>query len=144
MRLVAAHFRRPGRRLAAGLLFAALAVHNLEEGLAYPVMRSEVARLAGHLWPALVPPQPAAFQEALGGLTLAMAGLLAWSAVTRDERAGWLVVRLTAAVLLVNVLAPHLPAAILLGGYAPGVATSLVFNLPLSIWILRRGRPPSP
>jgi len=37
-----------------------------------------------------------------------------------------------------NVFIPHVPAAVALGGYAPGVATAVLINLPFSIYFLRR------
>lgn len=40
------------------------------------------------------------------------------------------------AVMLLNVLA-HVMMSILIGGYAPGVATAVVLNLPFSIYLLR-------
>lgn len=46
--------------------------------------------------------------------------------------------RVVASVLLANVMLPHVPAAILLGGYATGVVTAVVLNLLLNLWILRR------
>jgi hypothetical protein len=40
-------------------------------------------------------------------------------------------------VMLINVLA-HVAMASFLGGYAPGVATALIVNLPFSIYLLRQ------
>jgi hypothetical protein len=42
------------------------------------------------------------------------------------------------ALLLVNVFVPHIPAAVALGGYAPGLATAVAINLPYSVYFLRR------
>jgi hypothetical protein len=38
----------------------------------------------------------------------------------------------------VNVFVPHLPAAWVLGGYAPGVVTAVAIQLPFSVFFLRR------
>lgn len=43
-----------------------------------------------------------------------------------------------AAVMFLNVFVPHVPAALLLGGYSPGVATAVLVNLPVSVYFLRR------
>lgn len=48
--------------------------------------------------------------------------------------------RILAWILLLNVVAPHVPAAILAGGYAPGVVTALLLNLPAAVWLLRVSR----
>ena len=69
-------------------------------------------------------------------MTIAVCALLSWAATTQRDGAGWLVVRITALILLANVMVPHVPAAIALGGYAPGVVTAVALNLPLSLWIL--------
>jgi len=135
---------RPGRSLeaplASALLFAALALHNLEEALTYANARGAAQRLIGQILPDLRLPPPALAQGALLGLTLVGGALLLWAARTRNRDAAWFVLRITAAVLLANVLAPHVPAAIALGGYAPGLVTAVAINLPLGLWILARAR----
>ena len=40
--------------------------------------------------------------------------------------------------MLVNVFVPHVPAAILFRGYAPGVVTAVFINLPLMSWLVLR------
>ena len=40
-------------------------------------------------------------------------------------------------MMLINVFA-HVIIAVMIGGYAPGVVTALAFNLPFSIYLLRR------
>jgi len=40
--------------------------------------------------------------------------------------------------MLVNVFVPHVPAAILFRGYAPGVGTAVFINLPLASWLALR------
>ena len=41
-------------------------------------------------------------------------------------------------LFLVNVLIPHVPAAIVLGGYAPGLVTAVGLQLPFSVYFIRR------
>lgn len=40
--------------------------------------------------------------------------------------------------MLVNVVVPHVPAALFAGGYAPGVVTAVLVSLPVSLLYLRR------
>lgn len=120
------------------LLAAASTLHNLEEAFAYPSLRPRISEwIARHadLWWS---PDPARFAAVLAALTLAIWALLGWTASgtpTAPKRAA---VQVVAWVLLLNVALPHLPAAIALGGYAPGVVTAVAINLPVSIWVLRR------
>ncbi|MGZ9100026.1 MAG: HXXEE domain-containing protein [Brevundimonas sp.] len=129
------------RRTAATLLFLAMLLHNLEEGVTYAATRSEATRLVQGIWPTAQLPTPVVFQAALLALTAAVGVTLAWAATTRRDRDAWFILKLIASLLLVNVMVPHVPAAILLGGYAPGVMTAVLINLPVSLWILAQ-RPP--
>jgi Protein of unknown function with HXXEE motif len=40
--------------------------------------------------------------------------------------------------MLVNVVVPHVPVAIVFRGYAPGVVTAVLINLPLMAWLAWR------
>ena len=127
---------RLGRAGAAGALAGALTLHDFEEGVGYWALRPEIVRRTG--WDL---PDPAAFAAALIAVTVAGAALLAWSAIGRETGLKRGAQTLVAWILLLNVLAPHVPAAIWLGGYAPGVATAVLVNLPLCAWLIlsRRG-----
>ena len=125
------------------LLFLAVLVHNAEEGVAYPFSRPDAMQLAQLTWPAVQFPTVIEFQIALVLLTAAVGAVLVWAASTRREPQAWLALKLLAAIFLANVIVPHVPAAILLGGYAPGVITAVAINLPLSLWILKHRREPS-
>lgn len=130
-----------GRRRAAGLLLiSALALHNLEEGLTYSMMRGRVAAMLHDLGLGWWSPAPEMFALALTVLTLGVGALVAWAATGATSGMKIGVLRFIAVVLLVNVALPHLPAAAALGGYAPGVVTSLLINLPVSLWVLFRLR----
>jgi hypothetical protein len=121
------------------LLIFAVLLHNAEEGIAYSSSRSEATQLARLVWPAIDLPTVIEFQAVLLLLTAAVGAGLAWAANTQRELQAWWALKLTASVLLTNVIIPHVPAAIALGGYAPGVITAVALNLPLSIWILGQG-----
>ncbi|WP_312160169.1 HXXEE domain-containing protein [Phenylobacterium sp.] len=130
-----------GRRRAAGLLLiSALALHNLEEGLAYSLMRGRVAAMLHHLGLGWWSPAPEMFALVLTLLTLSVGALVGWAATGATSGIKIGVLRAVAALLLINVALPHLPAAAVLGGYAPGVLTSLLVNLPVSLWVLYRLR----
>lgn len=129
---------RIGRGKASLLLFLAVLVHNAEEALAYEASRPRAIALVERLMPALALPSPAAFQSALLILVAISALVFAWTARTRNERAAWVLLKAAAWVLLANLLIPHLPAALAMGGYAPGTITAVLVNLPLSLWILAR------
>jgi len=131
-----------GRRLAAGLmLLAAFALHNLEEAIAYRVMHGEIqAVLAARDIP-WWSPSPGQFSLVLALLTLAIAGLVVWAARGETALGKVQALRILAAVMLINIAAPHVPAALMLGGYAPGLLSALAVNLPVglaALWLLRR------
>ena len=107
----------------------AFALHNLEEGLWLP----EWSRHAGRFH---VPVGAAEFRFAVAVLT-AFGVLL--TAQARRHGGHWFHA-LTAvwAVMLLNILFPHLLATVVLGRYAPGLATALLLILPVDTYLLRR------
>lgn len=121
------------RTLAGMGLLLALAAHNLEEAIAYAAMRDRIGEtLAQHglrWWF----PAPEQFETALVALTLAAAVAVGWAIRGPSSPGKLALLRGIAVILLVNILAPHVPAAVLLGGYAPGVATALLVNLPVGV-----------
>ena len=119
------------RRLAAGLLAGALTLHDLEEAVGYPLMRAAIAEI--------LPRAPAVetVWAALAAVTLAGVGVTAWAGLGPASPAKATALRVIALILLVNVVIPHVPAAVVLGGYAPGVLTALALNLPIGFVALR-------
>lgn len=55
----------------------------------------------------------------------------AWTAET---------LRILAAVMVINVTVPHVPAAFITGGYVPGLFTAPSLNLPVAVAFLVRAR----
>jgi hypothetical protein len=111
-------------------------LHNAEEALFVPRALGEVA---ARVPPALAGALPAPEQMYVA---LAVATVIPWvvwlfGAARRETQIGTRLLLLVQCVMLVNV-AWHVAAAIVLGGYAPGVATALALNLPFSIYLLRR------
>jgi tryptophan-rich sensory protein len=121
------------------LVPALLAVHNAEEALFFPrYLPFVLARLptgwqavaapltTGQVWSALV---------VVTGVALAVAW---WADRRPDSRTAlWLLLLIQSAVLL-NVIWHVAIAVVLFRGYAPGLATALLLNLPFSIHLLRR------
>jgi hypothetical protein len=124
------------RRRAAGLLAAALVLHDLEEALAYPVLRPAIREFLPFA------PPVAVFWASLAAVTLGGVALAVWAGRGAGSTAKTATLRAIALILLANVLVPHVPAAIVLGGYAPGVAAAVAVNLPVCLFalaLLRRG-----
>ena len=127
------------RRWAIWLLPLVLALHNLEEGAFFPQYVPRVlARLPPGVRNWIGPVSLREMGVALALATVIPLGFCLWAAARPGSRTGlWLVLAMWATLLL-NV-AWHVAAALVLfGGYAPGVATALGVNLPLSVLVLRR------
>jgi hypothetical protein len=112
-----------------------VAVHNVEEALSFPVYLPRVRALA----PDWVPPVTySQMLLALGVVTLIPLALTAWAMARPDSRAALWAALLFQAIILVNVVSHLAVATFLLHGYAPGVITAVVLNLPFSIYLFRR------
>jgi hypothetical protein len=127
-----------GNRLAGlWVVPVALLLHNLEEALtlggALPQLEAAASRLIGR---AVVLPPEAAYQRSLLVLTAAVAALYLL-ALAGDRLAYALVV--VQSVMALNVGA-HVAFALLLWGYAPGLLTALLVELPASVFVWRRLR----
>jgi hypothetical protein len=116
-----------------------LAIHNAEEALLFP---RYVPLVLGRL--------PEGWRALAGAVTLGQVGtalalvtliplLLAIWAFRRPESdlPVWLLLLVQATVLL-NVLWHLATAVIVFNGYAPGLVTAVLINLPFSIYLLRR------
>ena len=111
----------------------ALALHNAEEAIWMPGWQSRhAAQLPLH------PPGAFAFRLALVVLTLA-AFVVTYYSARQGPGSIWAYLTFGSIVaMLTNVFVPHVPAAILFRGYAPGVVTAAFINLPLSSWLVLR------
>jgi len=104
----------------------ALTLHNAEEAIWMP---SWQVRHAGQL--PIHPPGAVQIRVLLVLLTVA-AYAVTWLSVRRGPGSVWVYLTFGYIVaVLVNVLVPHVPAAIAFRGYAPGVVTAVLINLPL-------------
>lgn len=116
----------------AWAVFGAFALHNSEEALAAPAYFECMAGRLPIPWPS-----PGAFQAAAAAVTAV--GLVLTLVAIRGRRTG--PVTVLATVMLVNVLVPHVPLAFVSGGYAPGLVTAVLLNLPVGLLWLTRSRP---
>jgi hypothetical protein len=116
-----------------------LAIHNAEEALFFPRYLPFVLYRLPAAWQALIAPLTTGQVGAALGVVTAVAFLVAWWSSQRPDNpvALWLVLLIQATVLL-NVVWHVAAAVVLFGGYAPGVVTALLLNLPFSIYLLRR------
>jgi len=123
---------RLGRRYLLWLVPLLLTLHNLEEAV---FMKGFLSRFADKL-PVLPAVTYGQFLLALGLVTLAPYAFAASGPLERRSRA-FLLVLGTQMVVLVNVAA-HVATAVWARGYAPGLVTALLVNLPFSIFLFRR------
>jgi hypothetical protein len=120
---------RPRFERVIWLFPIATTLHNLEEALWLPAWSQH----AGRLHPAV---GAAEFRFAVTLLTL-----LAWGLTAQAARRGGRWLDLLACywlAMLINVVFPHLVASIASRGYAPGIVTALLLNLPVDGYLLRR------
>jgi hypothetical protein len=133
-----AHVGRPviavggPRRIALLGVPLLLTLHNAEEALTIsrtlPAVAARVPALAGAL--------PTAAEMRVALVVATVVPWLVWL-LGRESRVGMRLLLLLQCIVLVNV-AWHGVAAIVLRGYAPGLATALALNLPFSTYLLRR------
>lgn len=125
------------RNAVLTLIAVSLAIHNAEEYFAFPLfLRSLGPQLSKWL------PAPA-LQHSMTNLHIALIlaavlpGLFILWAILSPRQ--WLLIAalLVEAVLLVNALF-HMFAAVLRGGYVPGLVTAALINLPFGLYVFRR------
>ena len=115
----------------------ALALHNVEEALMLGAALPRLQAAATHaLAREVALPSQAQYGRALLVLTAAVAAL--YVAAKEWERFAYALV-VVQAVMALNVGA-HVAFALLLGGYAPGLATALLVEAPVSLLVLQRLR----
>jgi hypothetical protein len=127
------------RRWAIWLLPLVLVLHNLEEGAFFPrYLPLVLGRLPAGVRDWIGPVTSGQMAAALLLATVIPLGFSLWAAARPTSRTAWWLVLAIWATLLLNAVW-HIAAALLVfGGYAPGVVTAVVLNLPLSVLVLRR------
>lgn len=110
----------------------AVTLHNLEEAIWLP------AFAAAHRTqlPGIV--APTEFRFAVTVLTVAAWVITYMSWRTGPERIWAYLLFGYVVAMFLNVFVPHIPAAIVFRGYAPGLVTAVALNLPLTVFLSRR------
>ena len=104
----------------------AVTLHNAEEAIWLPRWDlRHAAQLPAH------PPGALEIRVVLVVITLVAFGVT-YLSVQRGPESIWAYLTFGYFVtMLANVFVPHVPAAILFGGYAPGIVTAVLINFPL-------------
>lgn len=116
-------------------------LHNLEEGLTVAAYAPRVLERFAGVAPSFLLAATrdlSWFYVALVVATVVPVVVVLWATTGRpSEGKAWTVV-FVQSLFLVNVVVPHVPAAIIMRGYAPGLVTAVAINLPFSVYFLRR------
>jgi hypothetical protein len=124
------------RKAVLALIGATFVLHAIEEYLTFPAFLSSPSSLPPWLPPARFLQDSHDFRAALVMLTVVVVAVISW-AVRRPSGVPLILSLLIEAILLVNA-AWHIFASFARSGYAPGVITAVVVNLPFGIYVLRR------
>ncbi|MFZ1137199.1 MAG: HXXEE domain-containing protein [Candidatus Korobacteraceae bacterium] len=128
--------RSLSRNAVLALIGVTLVLHTTEEYLTFPAYLASANQL-----PRFLPP-PALMQNlqnlriALLAATVLPLAVIAW-AIWRPRKALLVAVLFLECILLINS-GWHVFAACVRGGYAPGVITAVLINLPFGVYVLRR------
>ena len=106
-------------------------IHNLEEALWLPAW----SQSAGVWHPAVGAFE---FRFAVTIVTLIFYGVIYYFSTHENTPAHYLMGG-ALVMILFNVLVPHVLATVLLGRYAPGVASGILLNVPVCAYLLWRG-----
>jgi len=132
---------RLGYRTTQWLVAVFALLHNLEEAITMgryaPLVRHRLSGLAPSGYLAATEHLSWFFEGLIVATIIPMLAVIVAVRNPANRFAAWAVV-LVQTVFLMNVIIPHVPAALLLGGYAPGVVTAVAIELPFSIYFLRR------
>ena len=125
------------RRAVLAAIGLTLVLHTIEEYVTFPeFLSSSDGGLAKWLHPNKFLHNSHELRIALVIATVLPLAVIAW-AILRPRK-GWLIsALLLESILLVNA-AWHILAAIVRHGYAPGVITAVLVNLPVGVYVLRR------
>lgn len=125
------------RSAVLALIGITLAMHNTEEYFAFPLFFKSLGRqLSGWLPAPALRHSVTNLHVALILATVLPGIFIVWAIFSRRQ---WLLIAalLVEAVLLVNAFA-HSLAAVLRGGYVPGLITAVLINLPFGLYVFRR------
>ncbi len=124
------------RNAVLALVGASLVLHNTEEYVTFPAFLRSLSPLPQWLPQPGLLPNPHDIHLALVMATVLPLVVIGW-AILRPNKGFLIAVLFLESVLLVNA-GWHMLAALVRGGYAPGVVTAVLINLPFGIYVLRR------
>lgn len=119
------------------ILLTAFLLHNTEEAITFWAYREDSEIIVRQfLWADYTAPANETFIILLCVVSLLAGVTMVWT--YRHPKSQWagFYIKSLAWIMLVNVLIPHVPAALLLKGYTPGLLTAVLINLPSSLVIL--------
>lgn len=125
----------PSRNVVLAVIGLTFVIHAVEEYLAFPEFLS-ANRLPRWVPRAALLRNPHDMRIALVLVSVAVLGVIAW-AILRPNKAVFILSLLIECILLVNA-GWHILASAVRGGYAPGVITAVLINVPFGIYVLRR------
>jgi len=114
----------------AWLFVVAVAIHNTEEAIWLP----EWSQTAGR-WEHRVDKREFRFAATI--LTILAAGTVLLAEWEGKRSIGAYLLCGYALAMLINVAVPHVLATLILRRYAPGTASAVLFNLPLTMLLIR-------
>src|SRR5664279_4735911 len=124
------------RNAVLALIGVTLVLHCAEEYLTFPAFFSSPDAMPQWLHPHGLLYNAHHMRVALVMAAVLPLGVIAW-AILRPRHWPLVAVLVVETVLLVNA-GWHVVAALVRGGYAPGVITAVVINLPVGVYVLRR------
>jgi len=108
----------------------AVAIHNAEEAIWLPAWS-----VAAGQWHR--PIGKSEFRFAVAALTILAAGVAALAELQGKQSLGAYLLCGYALAILLNVAVPHVFATLAMFRYAPGTATAVLINLPVTVLLLR-------
>lgn len=121
------------------VLLVAFLLHNAEEAISYSSYRElSQALIRTVFFHSYSAPSTHSFHVALLAVSAFGSAAMIWARLNPSRPAAVMLVRGLALLMLGNVFIPHVPAAILLGGYAPGVVTAVLMHVPIAGFVLVR------
>ena len=118
-------------------LLIAFLLHNAEEAITYGSYReTSQALIRTAFFHSFSAPSTDSFHGALLAVSAVGSVAMIWARLNPSRPAAAVLVRGLALLMLGNVFIPHVPAAILFGGYAPGVVTAVLLNVPIAGFVL--------
>jgi|SRR5271169_6280424 len=124
------------RNAVLALIGATLVLHTTEEYLTFTAYLPPASRLPRLLPPPALLQNPQNLRIALLLATVLPLAVIAL-AIARPRKSLLVSVLFLESILLVNA-GWHIYAACVRGGYAPGVLTAVLINLPFGVYVLRK------